>query len=157
MARVEGFYWVRERDEGSVVIAAFHNGEWTFGDGDYFADESNLDDIPQAFDAAGSPTGSRMEERYQLILKARKAAGQKHPTGGWDWLEGYYWVRVEDDPSPVLAHYLEGWGDAAGEREFDKVEIIDGPLVPPQIAKRGLRRNRSGSRRSCVVFHAVPD
>ena len=32
---------------------------------------------------------------------------------------------------------LEGWGEAAGEREFDKVlEILDGPLVPPQVAKR---------------------
>ena len=37
----------------------------------------------------------------------------------------------------MLAQYLEGWGEAAGEREFDKVlEILDGPLVPPQVAKR---------------------
>jgi hypothetical protein len=46
MARVEGWYWVRERDEGSVVIAAFRDGEWTFGDGEYFADESNIDVLP---------------------------------------------------------------------------------------------------------------
>lgn len=137
MARVEGWYWVRERDEGSVVIAAFRGGEWTFGDGDYFADESDIDVLSGPLTPPDSQQAAGWKERYQQVLKARKTAGQKDPTGGWDWLEGHYWVRVEDDPSPVLAQYLEGWGEAAGEREFDRVlEILDGPLVPPQVAKR---------------------
>ena len=136
MARVEGFYWVRERDEGSVIVAAFRGGEWTFGDGDGFAHELDIDVIAGPLMPPSTEQTAGWEVRYQQALNARKSAGQEDPTGGWDWLDGYYWVCAGDDPTPVLAQYLEGWGDAAGEREFDKVEIIDGPLVPPQVAKR---------------------
>ena len=136
MARVAGFYWVRENDESSVIIAAFRGGEWTFGDGDGFTDESNITVIagplmpPTAEQAAGWQT------RYQQLVSARKVAGQTDPTGGWDWLDGYYWVRAGNNPAPVLAQYFEGWGEAAGGREFDTVEIIDGPLIPPQVTER---------------------
>ena len=67
MARVEGLYWVRERDEGSVVIAAFRGGEWTFGDGDYFADESNIDVLPGPLtppDPNRQPDGKNVTSRF---------------------------------------------------------------------------------------------
>lgn len=136
MARVEGFYWVRERDEGSVIIAAFRGGEWTFGDGDGFTDESNIIVITGPLMPPSADQAAGWQDRYQQLLSARKAAGQKDPTGGWDWLDGYYWVRAGNDPTPVLAQYFEGWGEAAGEREFNKVEIVDGPLIPPQVTER---------------------
>ena len=136
MSRKEGFYWVRERGEGALIIAAFRDGQWTFGDGDELADESNLDVVGDPLTPPTPQQAAGWKARYDQIIQVRKAAGEKDPTGGWDWLDGYYWVRVDGEPEPVLAQYMEGWGDAAGDQEFDEVEIIDGPLIPPQVAKR---------------------
>lgn len=136
MSRQEGFYWVRERAEGTLIVAAFREGQWALGDGPEFADESNLDVVGDPLTPPTAGYGADWKTRYDQIFQTRKAAGTKDPTGGWDWMEGYYWVRVEGRPEPVLAQYFEGWGEAAGEQEFDEVKIIDGPLIPPQLAKR---------------------
>ena len=101
MARVEGFYWVRERDEGSAIVAAFRGGEWTFGDGDGFAHELDIDVIAGPLMPPSTEQTAGWEVRYQQALNARKSAGQEDPTGGWDWLDGYYWVCAGDDPTPV--------------------------------------------------------
>ena len=77
MARVEGCYWVRERDEGSVAIAAFRSGEWTFGDGEYFADESNIDVLPGPLTPPDSQQAAGWKERYQQVLKRPQGSGPK--------------------------------------------------------------------------------
>lgn len=136
MARVEGFYWVRERDAGEVIIAAFRDGQWNFGDGDGLNDESKLDVIAGPLKPPSAEQAAGWKQRYDQVLAARKKAGRKNPTSGWDWMDGYYWVRVGGNSTPILAQFLEGWGEAAGEQEFDEVEIIDGPLVAPHVAKR---------------------
>jgi hypothetical protein len=136
MARVEGFYWVRERDEGEVLIALYRSEEWTFGDGEPFDDETNLDVVAGPLLPPSAEVTATWKQRYDEILRTRKRVSRKDPTAGWDYLPGYYWVRLPDAPEPILAQYYEGWGAAADEGEFDKVEIMDGPIPPPQVAKR---------------------
>ena len=136
MARVEGLYWVRERAEGQLIIAAFHDGEWTFGDGETFDDESNLTVVEGPLEPPTAEVAATWKDRYAEILKARRKVKGKDPLAGWDYLDGYYWVRVPGKAAPLLAQYFEGWGAAAGEEEFTTVEVIDGPLIPPQVAKR---------------------
>jgi hypothetical protein len=135
MARVEGYYWVRERVEGDPIIARFEDGEWTFGDGEYFTDERHLTIAPGPLVPPSPEIAATWRQRYDDLLKSQKKATRKDPTGGWDYLFGYYWVRTPDYDEPILAQYMEGWGEAAGEEEIDKVEILDGPIPAPQITK----------------------
>ena len=140
MPRTEGHYWVRERAEGTPVIAAFRDGQWTFGDTVEIADESRLDVVGERLVPPPGGKPADWQARYDQIVQARKKAGERDPLHGWDYLPGFYWVSIAGRPEPVLAQYLEGWGDAAGEEELDEaeIEIIDGPLLPPQVAKRHI-------------------
>jgi len=136
MARVEGLYWVRERDEGDPIIAAYRDGEWTFGDGETFDDESSLTVVAGPLEPPTAEVAATWEDRYAAILKARRKVRGKDPLAGWEYLDGYYWVRLPGKAAPVLAQYFEGWGAAAGEEQFTTVEVLDGPLIPPQVAER---------------------
>ena len=136
MARIEGLYWVRERDKGRVIVAAFRDGEWTFGDGETLDDESDLMVVAGPIQPLTEEVAATWKDRYVEIVRTQEKAKGKDPHRGWDYLDGYYWVRVPGNAEPVLAQYLEGWGAAAGEEEFSEVEVIDGPLILPQVAKR---------------------
>jgi hypothetical protein len=136
MSRTNGYYWVRERAEGTPIIARFEIDHWSFGDGDEIADEAGLDVIGERLTPPAGGQTADWQARYDKLVQARKAAGEKDPLLGWDYLPGYYWVRVGADAEPVLAQYLEGWAEAAGEEEFDHVTIIDGPVIPPLVTKR---------------------
>jgi hypothetical protein len=138
MARVEGLYWVRERDEGELIIAAFRAGDWTFGDGETFDDERNLTVVAGPLEPPDPKVAATWKHRYDQILGARKRNEGVDPTGGWDYLDGYYWVRIPGRAHPVLAQYLEGWGAAAGVEEFSSVEVVDGPLIPPHVTKQRI-------------------
>jgi hypothetical protein len=135
MARVEGYYWVRERDEGNSIIAKFADGEWTFGDGEYFTDEDRLTIVQGPLQSPSPKIASGWKQRYEELTKSHKKATGRSAAGGFDYIEGYYWVIVPEHDEPVLAQYLEGWGEAAGEEEFDEVEVLDGPIPVPQITK----------------------
>ena len=140
MARAEGFYWARKYEDGSTVIAALRDGEWTIGDGEYYDedDEEGLMVVAGPLQPPAADVVATWKERYDKTLKSFKKAKGKNALQGWDYLEGYYWVRVPGNPEPVLAQYFEGWGEAAGEQDFDEdvaVEILDGPLVPPRLAR----------------------
>jgi hypothetical protein len=136
MKRVEGYYWVREQGNSTLIIAIFREGAWAFGDGDSCTNETALDVIDGPLAPPSDEKIRNWKTRYQQTLDARKNAEIKDPTGGWDWMDGYYWVRVGADPAPILAQYCEGWGTAAGDQELDdKIKILDGPLIPPALAK----------------------
>ncbi len=45
MPRSEGPYWVRERAEGTPIIARYSKRKWMFGDGADVHDEAKLDVI----------------------------------------------------------------------------------------------------------------
>src|SRR5271168_3145294 len=137
MPLTEGFYWVRESADGPVLIAAFADGEWDFGDLSDDAEETELVVIGGPLEP---PIGGRpadWQARYDNLLLARKAAGEKDPLLGWDFLSGYYWVSVADGPDPVLAHYLEGWTEVCGDvLDDEEVEIIEVPLPSPPADTR---------------------
>jgi hypothetical protein len=140
MARAEGFYWARKYEDGRTVIAVLRDGEWTIGDGEYYdeGDEESLMIVAGPLQPPAADVIATWKERYDKALKSLKKAKGRNALQGWDYLEGYYWVRVPGNPEPVLAQYFEGWGEAAGgEEDFDEdtaVEILDGPLVPPRLA-----------------------
>lgn len=139
MVRAEGLYWVREQDEGELIIAAFRRpspggrGAWTFGDGET-VDEQDLTVVAGPLTPPGPDITATWHARYARILEARRKIEGGDPTGGWDYLDGYYWVKVPDRSAPILAQYLEGWGAAAGDEEFTRVDVLDGPLIPPLVA-----------------------
>jgi hypothetical protein len=61
------------------------------------------------------------------------------PLGGWDYLDGYYFIRTKTGAEAVLAQYQEGWGYAGHEEDLadsDVVEILDGPLAPPRVTRQ---------------------
>lgn len=138
MPRTEGPYWVRERADGTPIVARYRKRKWMFGDGADLRDESGLDVIggPLLPPEGGRPAD--WQARYDRTIKALKAAGEKDPLFGWDFLPGYYWVAVSGQAEPVLAQYLEGWFQAAEGTgyEDDDVQIIEGPLTPPVVTKR---------------------
>lgn len=137
MGREEGWYWVREQDEGEVLIAIHRGGEWTFGDGEPLEDETTLDVVAGPLTPPSSEQAATWKARYDELLRTRKRLnGGKDPLLGWDYLTGYYWVRLPGKEQPILAQYYEGWGAAAAEGEFKTVEILDGPLIAPRLAKR---------------------
>src|ERR1700761_4833763 len=140
MPRVEGFYWAAQSEDMPPVIARYQDGTWDFGDGDEPSDDDEIVVLssspltpPDAERAAG------WKNRYAKLIADLKKAGKKDPLGGWDYLDGYYFVRTRTDSEPVLAQYLEGWGYAGREEELadsDLVEILDGPLAPPRVMGR---------------------
>lgn len=96
MARAEGFYWVRKYEDGRTVIATLREGEWTIGDGEYF-DEDNVEGLMIVAGPLSPPTDdviATWKERYDKALKSYKKAKGRNALQGWDYLEGYYWVRV---------------------------------------------------------------
>jgi hypothetical protein len=135
MARVEGYYWVRERDEGAPIIAKFYQGEWTFGDGEYFTDEDRLSILQGPLQPPSPEIAASWKQRYDELTKAHKKTTGRNPAGGFAYIQGYYWVITPDYDEPILAQYMEGWGEAAGDKEFATVEILDGPIPVPQITK----------------------
>lgn len=108
MTRSEGPYWVRERAEGTPIIARRSKRKWMFGDGADLRDEAKLDVIAGPLEP---PLGGRPADwraRYDKMIQAMKAAGESDPLFGWDFLPGYYWISVKGIAEPVLAQYLEG-------------------------------------------------
>ena len=140
MARAEGFYWVRKYEDGRTVIAMLREGEWTIGDGEYFneTDDEGLMVVAGPLSPPTCDVIATWKERYDKALKSYKKAKGRNALLGWDYLEGYYWVRVPGNPEPVLAQYFAGWGGAAGDEDFPDdaaIEILDGPLATPQVAR----------------------
>jgi hypothetical protein len=145
MARGEGWYWVRERTYGEVLIAAYRDGWWTIGDGEDYPDERRVTVLAGRCNPPDPAIGATWKQRYDKILRERRKIEGQDPTLGWDYIDGYYWVRVPGRPQLVLAQFMEdSWGEAAGdslgskfspaqEEAYHKVEIIDGPLLSPQV------------------------
>src|SRR5260370_14142313 len=130
MPRTEGHYWVRERAEGTPVVAAFQDGQWTFGDTVDIADESRLDVIGERLVPPPGGKPADWQARYDQIVQARKKAGERDPLRGGDYLPGFYWVRAAGRPEPVLAQYFGGCGDAGRKVELGQaaIQIIYGSL-----------------------------
>jgi hypothetical protein len=134
MALAEGLYWVRERTSGEVVIAAYHDGWWIFGDGEDYPDDRRVTVLAGPLEPPDPAIGATWKDRYEKILSDRRKVVKGDPTLGWDYLSGYYWVRVPGRSELVLAHYMEdAWDEAAGDELNSKVEVIDGPLISPQV------------------------
>jgi hypothetical protein len=143
MARAEGLYWVCERKYRQVVVAAYRDGWWMFGDGDDLADERGLMVLAGPLQPPDPAIGATWKERYEKILTDRKRIEGRDPTLGWNYLDGYYWVRVPRRSELVLASFAEdAWDEVPGEELHGKIEVIDGPLTPPPLAKRWWRRSR---------------
>jgi hypothetical protein len=138
MARVEGFYWATQSVDMPPMISHYEDGMWDFGDGKPLSDDevvvlsSSPLTPPDAVRAAG------WKDRYAKMIATLKETRKEDPLGGWDYLDGYYFIRTKTDAEPVLAQYLEGWGYAGGEDFADSavVEILDGPLAPPRVTRR---------------------
>jgi hypothetical protein len=140
MARVEGFYWAAQSVDMPPVIAHYEDGMWDFGDGDEPCSDDEVVVLssspltpPDAERAAG------WKGRYAKMIATLKKARKTDPLGGWDYLDGYYFIRTKTDAAPVLAQYLEGWGYAVREEELADaavVEILDGPLARPRVTRR---------------------
>ena len=134
MARAEGYYWVRERNEGNPIIAKFEGGEWTFGDGEYYSDESRFTVASGPLQPPSPEVIATWKQRYDKLLKSEQGRGRVSGSG-YDFIDGFYWIKPHGGTKPVLAQYMEGWGEAAGEEEFaDEVDVLDGPLSPPNLA-----------------------
>ncbi len=135
MERAEGLYWVRERRFGTVVIAAYRDGWWIFGDGEDYPDERRVVVLAGPLQPPDPAIGATWKQRYEKILSDRRKIEGEDPTLGWDYLDGYYWIRIPGRSELMLAHYLEGWGEAAGDDDLKgvKFEVIDGPLLSPQV------------------------
>lgn len=134
MARTEGYYWVKERDEGQPLIAKFVDGQWTFGDGEYFSDGSRLVIAPGPLEPPSDAEIATWKQRYTKLI--RSVEGHKKVSGsGYDFIRGFYWVKPHGATRPVLAQYMEGWGEAAGDEEYDEVDVLDGPLPVPNVSR----------------------
>jgi hypothetical protein len=139
MKRVEGFYWVDVREEGGPLVAVFRDGEWTLGTGEFYEDREDAPVVGGPLAPPADDVIATWKSRYDKVLKAYLKIEGKNALQGWDYLDGYYWVRVPGKPAPILAQYFEGWGavdEVDGELfgEDVSVEILDGPLIPPQIS-----------------------
>ncbi len=143
MARAEGLYWVCERKYREVVVAAYRDGWWIFGDGDDLNSERGLMVLGGPLEPPDPAIGATWKERYRKILSERRKIEGEDPRSGWAYLYGYYWVRIPRRSQPVMACFMEGaWDEVAGDELKGKVEIIDGPLAPPQVPKRWWQRRR---------------
>lgn len=134
MARAEGLYWVRERQFGTVVIAAYRDGLWMFGDGEDYPDERRVIVLAGPLQPPDPAIGATWKLRYEKILSDRRKTEGEDPALGWSHLQGYYWVRAPGRSQLVLAHFMEdAWDEVAGDELKGEIEIIDGPLISPQV------------------------
>jgi hypothetical protein len=135
MARAEGFYWVKRDIRTHIYVALFRNDEWMLGDIELPDEGDGLTVIAGPIEPPAEEVGATWKARYAATLKAQKKLLGRKALLGWDYLTGYYWVHVRDRPGMFLARYFEGWGYVAEDDELngDPIQVIDGPLVPPQI------------------------
>jgi hypothetical protein len=143
MARAEGWYWCRERTHGTVLIAVYRDGLWMIGDGEDYPDERRFIITAGPLPPPDPAIGATWKQRYEKILRERRKAEGEDPTLGWDYMDGYYWVRVPGRAQLVLARFMEdAWDEVGGdelgskssaaqEESYHRVEIIDGPLISP--------------------------
>ena len=71
MARVKGFYWVQTRRR-RVLIALYRDEEWTFGDGEPFDDETNLDIVAGPLPPPSAEVAATWKQRYDEIFVPAK-------------------------------------------------------------------------------------
>jgi hypothetical protein len=137
MARAEGFYWIREFEDGPILVALFRDDEWTILDTGLPDEGDGLTVIAGPIEPPAEEVGATWKARYAATLKAQKKLLGREALAGWDYLTGYYWVHVKDKPGMFLAQYFEGWCyvDENDDDNGDPIKVIDGPLVPPQIGK----------------------
>jgi hypothetical protein len=151
VARAEGWYWVRERTRGVLLIAAYRDGLWAIGDGEDYPDERRVTVIAGPLQPPDPAIGGTWKQRYEKILRERRKIEGEDPTLGWDYIDGYYWVRVQGRSELVLARFMEdAWDEAGGdelgskssaaqEESYHKVEVIDGPLMSPEVPRPSQR------------------
>jgi hypothetical protein len=145
MERAEGWYWCRERTHGTVLIAVYRDGLWMIGDGEDYPDERRVTVIAGPLQPPDPAIGATWKQRYDKILRERRKIEREDPRLGWDYIGGYYWVRVPGQSELVLARFMEdAWDEVGGdelgskssaaqEESYHHIQIIDGPLLPPEV------------------------